>query len=60
MSDSEGEYKHEGPRRGYTPFYDTGERDRMRLLAETFSPALAASVAGSLVSGDCITVYPLL
>jgi hypothetical protein len=50
MSDSEGEYEHEGPRGGYTPFYDTEERDMMRFLAKTFSPALMASVTGSLVT----------
>jgi hypothetical protein len=43
MSDSEGEYEHEGPWGGHTPAYDTEEHDLMRLLAETFSPALAAS-----------------
>jgi hypothetical protein len=48
MGDSEGEY--EGPRGGYTPFYDAEEGDMKRLLAKTFSPALMASVTGSLVT----------
>jgi hypothetical protein len=52
MIDSEGEYEYEyeGPRLGYTPFYDAEEGDMKRLLAKTFSPALAASVPGSLVA----------
>jgi hypothetical protein len=37
-------------RSGYTPFHDTEERDMKQLLAETFSPALEASVPGSLVT----------
>jgi hypothetical protein len=48
MGDSEGE--HEGPWEGYTPFPEGEEREMMRFLAVTFSPALMASVPGSLVT----------
>jgi hypothetical protein len=52
MSDSEGEYECESGRGevyAYTPFCNmhTEKRDMKRLLAETFLPALEASVPGS-------------
>jgi hypothetical protein len=50
MSDSEGEYDHEGTPRGYTPYYVAEEHDMMQLLANTFTPALMASVPGALVA----------
>ena len=40
----------DGPRNGYTPFYEEEEGNMRRFLANTFSPALMASVPGSLVT----------
>jgi hypothetical protein len=40
----------EGPRNGYTPFYEEKEGNMRRFLAGTLSPALMASVPGSLVT----------
>jgi hypothetical protein len=40
----------DGPRNGYTPFYDEEEGNMRRFLANTFSPALMASAPGSLVA----------
>jgi hypothetical protein len=56
MSESEGEYKR--PRRGHTPpCHETEGGDMRAFLAETFRPALEASVSGSLATAATSFYY---